>query len=416
MKILKTLKNILVSVNKKTEDIKKHKAQELEQIERSYEISWWNNKDSHYTKWDPLNIFIFWFIWAFVVYLCYVIFQSLYLVYLIMSAYIISIAVEVLIEFFQRKMPRWLAILISYVLICAILVSGFILIVPFVLNQSVEVIKLLIDKVHAFQIVLQTKWIDQIINEFWFLPWYAKKLLISSLNNAEAQATLQSTLQQNVSQIIAFGSSYVKNVWWIVVTVVTSLFSVIYNIVLVLMLSIFFSMEKDGVINFIASVSGRKHLVSIKLKKLYKKLWFWLKWQLLLWFFIGIATWILLTSLSLFGIHLPNIATLAMIAWLTEFIPYIWPSLWAIPALLVAVSSYWFTWFVAVLLVYMILQWAENNVLVPLVMNQALWVSPLVIFVAMLIWASVLWFIGILLAVPIAVIVTLIFEDMVKDN
>jgi len=39
MKILKTLKNILVSVNKKTEDIKKHKAQELEQIEKSYEIS-----------------------------------------------------------------------------------------------------------------------------------------------------------------------------------------------------------------------------------------------------------------------------------------------------------------------------------------------------------------------------------------
>jgi predicted PurR-regulated permease PerM len=43
-------------------------------------------------------------------------------------------------------------------------------------------------------------------------------------------------------------------------------------------------------------------------------------------------------------------------------------------------------------------------------MWKSLWVSPLVIFICMLLFWTIMWFFGVLLAVPIAVIVSLAFQ------
>jgi len=56
------------------------------------------------------------------------------------------------------------------------------------------------------------------------------------------------------------------------------------------------------------------------------------------------------------------------------------------------------------------IQRLENNILVPLVMNKTLGVNPVVIFLSMLVGGIVMGFAGILLAVPIAVVVTMFVE------
>ncbi|MEI7918710.1 MAG: hypothetical protein WCH65_00395 [bacterium] len=63
----------------------------------------------------------------------------------------------------------------------------------------------------------------------------------------------------------------------------------------------------------------------MKLERIYKKLGIWLKSQLLLCVFIGATMYISLWILTMFGIDLPQKGSLAAIAAMTEFIPYIGP-------------------------------------------------------------------------------------------
>ena len=115
-----------------------------------------------------------------------------------------------------------------------------------------------------------------------------------------------------------------------------------------------------------------------------------------------------------FGIDLPNKFTLALIAGLTEFIPYLGPFMGMVPAILLGILWYGWRGGLFVLGLYRLIQQSENNILVPMVMYQTLGISPLLILICMIIGGSILWFIGIILAVPIAVIINILFEDYNK--
>jgi len=124
-----------------------------------------------------------------------------------------------------------------------------------------------------------------------------------------------------------------------------------------------------------------------------------------------VSLWIL----SFFGIDLPQKWSLAAIAALTEFVPYIGPILWWTVAALVAFTNFGIYGALIVIGVVAIIQWFENNVLIPVLMNKTLGVNPVVIFISMIIGALILWFVGILLAVPLAVIITLIIEKTFEE-
>lgn len=417
--VIKIFKKIGSMIKRKWNEIKKQQEEELKAIENIDKASKklvWKSK-SEDTVYNLKFVFSFWLIWWLVLYISYVFYQSLWLVYLIFAAFIISIAMESIIEFFQRKMPRGVAIFLTYVLLLAFIISWFLLVVPFVLNQTAEIISLSIDKINLFQNTLQNQWLEYIVKNTKFIPGYLKNSLINYIKDPQIVKAIQDALQQNISQIVTIWNTFIKNVWYFVVNIITSFFSGLFQIILVFVLSFFFSLEKDWIIRFFDRIWDKGGLVSLKLKKTYKKLWFWLKGQLLLSVYIGFVVWVVLETLSInwIWIDLPNKFSLAIIAWITEFVPMLGPILWAIPAILIAIIHYWVKGLVVVSIAYYIIQWTENNVLIPFVMNQALWVSPLVIFIAMLLWGSVLGFVWIVLSVPLAVILTIIFEDSKQE-
>lgn len=421
-KIRDFLYNFTHKTNKFKEDFRLQKKKELSEIENIDREIWsmsgrlLRKTKQDFTIWVQ-NYFMFWIVWWIIIYVWYLFYQTLSLLYLVFAAYIISIAMESIIDIFQSKMNRSVAIIFSYFLFILFLLSWFFMIIPFILNQSADIMNIILDKIEKFQLMLKYKWLEVMIIESNLLPWYVKNQIIAAFNNPNTVAAIQSGLQENVSNILSFGSQYIRNIWSLIVSIVTWFFSALFQIILVLVLAVFFSLEKEWVIKFLSSFSSNKKYFRLKLQKIYKKLWFRLKWQFVLSLFIWFTVRLLLHTLSVISfIDIPNKATLAIIAWITEFVPFVWPFLWAVPAVLVAITSYWFTWFVVVSIMYYIIQWFENNVLVPVVMNRALWLSPLVIFVAMMLWWAVLWFVWVLLSVPIAVIATIAFEDFIKDK
>ena len=80
------------------------------------------------------------------------------------------------------------------------------------------------------------------------------------------------------------------------------------------------------------------------------------------------------------------------------------------PALLVAALALGWPGVIAVLIVFSVTQWTENNILTPIVMNRTLGVSPLVVLLCMIIGGLVFGFIGVLFAVPISVVVSVLAE------
>jgi predicted PurR-regulated permease PerM len=126
------------------------------------------------------------------------------------------------------------------------------------------------------------------------------------------------------------------------------------------------------------------------------RLGLWVRGQLTLMATMGVMTGI---AYSVLGV--PGALLLALIAAITEAIPIIGPLLGAIPAVLVAATvSPELALIVAGL--YVVIQFVEGNVLVPIVMRHAVGISPLLVLTSLLIGAAAGGFIGALLAVPIA--------------
>lgn len=366
----------------------------------------WENRD-----WKKMALF--WITGAWVVYFSYIIFQSLQIIYLIATGYIISIAMEIVIEFFMKRgTTRWIAISFAYILLMLFILSWLLFVIPFVLTQLADIIRLVVANINSFQELLSTKGLEYIIANHTIIPGPLKDMIVNSVNSQSFIDQIQYTLQQNISQFVSIGSDYAKNIGGIAVNFVTGFLSVVFNVFLVLTLAVLFSIDKEVVVNFLSRAWGKnKEYVKTRIQKLYKKLWIRLKSQLFLCLYIGLIVWIMLWILSLFGLDLPNKWSLAIISWLTEFIPYLWPALGAIPALLIASLTFGWVGFLIILVLYWFIQWTENNVLIPYVMNKTLGVYPVVSFMSMIIGGIVFGFVWVLLAVPIAVILTMIFDE-----
>lgn len=131
----------------------------------------------------------------------------------------------------------------------------------------------------------------------------------------------------------------------------------------------------------------------------------WLSGQLVLAAVIGVCTFA-----GLVALRVPYALPLAILAAVGEVIPVVGPILSSIPALAVAIlSSKWQFW--AVLGFYFLLQKFENYVLVPRVMSSKVSVAPLSVFIAFMMGAALLGLVGAIVAIPVAAILQVAFDE-----
>jgi predicted PurR-regulated permease PerM len=141
------------------------------------------------------------------------------------------------------------------------------------------------------------------------------------------------------------------------------------------------------------------------LTRIAKRMSSWLSGQLLLSLIIGGATFV-----GLLALQIPYALPLAIIAAVGELVPVIGPTIGAVPALGMALlHSRWQFW--SVLVFAVLLQKAENLFIVPRVMSRKVSVSPLAIFIAFMMGASLLGVIGAIMAVPLAAVAQVAFEE-----
>jgi predicted PurR-regulated permease PerM len=136
------------------------------------------------------------------------------------------------------------------------------------------------------------------------------------------------------------------------------------------------------------------------------RLGMWVRGQLILMATIGTGTAV---AYSLLGV--PSALLLGLISALAEAVPIVGPLLGAIPAIVVAATvSPELALIVAG--VYVVLQFIEGNILVPIVMRNTVGISPFLVILSVLAGAAAGGFVGALLAVPIAATAEVLLEGL----
>lgn len=358
----------------------------------------------------------FWLIWLAIVTLWYMMFISLSYIYMVIAAFIISLALEWCIIFWQRiTKSRWFWILITYLLTTFFVLSGFIILIPFFFNRWTELLQSLMWWLLKLQSALWQLWVPWYIEEAGWIPEFMKEELIQWIQNSNSDSVL-TVVTDNIGSIMSTSSDYVKTIAWQALIFFWNIFSIIVDFAIVLTLCIFFSIAHYDIKYALKYIFRHYTNVLPRIDAAYSGITTWLKSQLFLCVFIWIMSYLWLRILEIFGISIPQKWTLAILAGLFEIVPYIWPFLWWLPAAISALIFSWWWGFLAVWILYTIIQQSEEKILVPVLMWKTLWISPLVVFICMILCGTIMWFLWVLLAVPMAVIVSLAFHVPQADE
>ena len=119
-----------------------------------------------------------------------------------------------------------------------------------------------------------------------------------------------------------------------------------------------------------------------------------------------------LSGAGLWLVGVPYAATLGLLVGVFEVIPYFGPFLGAAPGLLIAFAHSWQLGLAAAA-VYFVVQQAEGLVLTPLIAGHAVGLHPVWIMIALLVGGTLLGVVGMVLAVPAAVAIQILLEELV---
>jgi len=285
-------------------------------------------------------------------------------------AYIIMASIHPFVRTLRRyRVPKIIAIVLLYAIVIAFFVLLVIPILPFVVAQVQALFKA--------------------------IPLY--------LDSLSRTLGFQINLQQIQSYITPIISAIGENAF----TITSRVFGGIFSILTVFILSFYLLVDRERlgreVPELLPTRLQEKTRLTIHLVE--EKLGAWLRGQIVLSLAIGFITWVVLTILGI-----PFALPLAILAGFLEIIPTIGPIIAAIPAVIVAFAISPVMGLI-VMVAYVGIQVAENNILVPKIMQKAVGLNPVVILVSILIGGQLFGIVGALLSIPFISAAIIIYRE-----
>ena len=277
-----------------------------------------------------------------------------------------------------KRFPRWLAILILYLIIIGILVGIGFMIFPPLANQA-----------------------QQLWAAFPGIYERGQEFLIRK-GVLHEHVTLTEAVKRAPT---SGGGEAVGTVLGAVVGVVGGIF----GLLTILILTFYILIEADSLQRTMLQLfpAHDRARVAAASRDITLKVSAWLGGQLLLGTMIGITS-----AIGLWLLGIPFFYVLALISGVGELIPVVGPFLSAIPAIAVA-ATVSLNKVVLVIVFFVLQQQFENHVLVPKVMQRQVGISPVTVIVALLIGGKLLGIVGAILAVPTAAILQVVFWEVI---
>lgn len=290
------------------------------------------------------------------------------LLLLIFAALILTSALSPLInKLVKMKLPRVVAIIITYIIILGVVGAMIATLVPTLIEQSTRLISTL-------------------------PPLLIDKFNLTSLDTSLVQSEL---------------ADLTKNIYSIALGFLSNLLTVI----LLLVLTFYLLLEQEKLKIRAATLFPNKEArVRRIISQIEDKLGRWLRGQLFLSLLVGILSYI-----GLIALNIPYALPLALVAGVLEVVPVIGPIISALPAIGMALTIEPIL-ALGVAAMYFVIQQLESHIIVPQVMKKAVGLNPLVVILAIAVGSRLLGITGALLAVPITVVIHIIVVDILVEK
>jgi predicted PurR-regulated permease PerM len=289
----------------------------------------------------------------------------------------------------KRKIPRGFGILIIYIILFLFIGTVIVLLIPPIIEQ-ITAIK------QNFPAI-----VDKIIAGF------------SAFKEYTVEFGLLDEVKDNLS---ALGSN-LQNAASGIFSTVTNIFGGVVTFFLTLVITFYMVVEENAMKKIIWSIVPEQHQVYVMqlINRMQQKVGLWLRGQLILSFIIFILTYIALSIVHLITGQMEYALILALLAGLTEFVPYLGPTLAAIPAVFLAFTQ---SPLLALIIagLYYVIQWLENNIIVPKLMQKVVGLNPIVSIAVLLIGFKIGGIIGAILAMPVATALSVFIKDMFEKS
>ncbi len=328
----------------------------------------------HISTWTIIKIFLFFLL----LYFAYLIKDILIILFI---SLVLSSAIDPLVDWLaKRKIPRGVSVVFIYLMFFLVFGLAIYLIIPPIATE-------VSDLADSFPRI-----IDKVMSSIYALKEYS--LEHGFLDNLKGSlGTIGSNLEKAAAGIFS---------------TISSIFGGIFSFFLVLVLTFYMVVEENAIKKLIFSLAPVEHqsYVMQLINRMQKKMGMWLRGQLIL----SLAIFILIyAGLTVLGVKYALV--LALIAALTEFIPYLGPILAAVPAVFLAFTQApMLAAFTAIL--YYIIQLVENNILVPKVMEKTVGLNPIISISVLLIGFQLAGIVGAILSIPVATAISVFVKDV----
>ncbi len=328
------------------------------------------------------------------IFLVFVMFYFLFLIREILAVLFVSLilasALDPWVDWMQeKKIPRAIGVLFIYLTMFLVVGTVIFLMIPPIITQ-----------------------ISELTENF---PSIVEKVISGAevLKNYSLEHGLLDNIKENVGSI----SSNLQSAAGGIFSTVTGIFGGIFTFFLVLVITFYMAVEENAIKKIVWSIAPKQHQVYVMqlVNRMQKKIGLWLRGQLILSVIIFTLTFAALKTIDLFTGQMEYALVLALLAGLTEFVPYLGPLLAAIPAVFLALTVSP-TLAIVIALVYYIIQLMENNIIVPKVMQKVVGLNPVVSIAAILIGFKVAGIAGAILSIPVATAVSVFIRDVFERN
>jgi len=264
-----------------------------------------------------------------------------------------------------------------------------------------------------------------------FMPTFIEEMsaLVSSLSQYIPNSSILNTFQpdsivgakdvvSNISRDASLGeiikssqvliSSFSGGFW----DVFSGAFGGVFNFVLIIILSFYLSITEKGIENFLRVIAPghiEEYLIDLW-QRTERKIGLWVQGQMLLGLIIGVLSYL---GLTIIGVKYALV--LAIVTGFCEMVPF------GIFLAMVIVTLFGFldggiTMALLSFGLYFILHQFESYLIYPLIIKKVIGISPFVVILSIIIGAELAGFLGVILAIPVAVCLLEILDDIEKKK
>lgn len=358
------------------------------------------------------------FIGILILYLITIIFNKFSILGYTLSSIIIAIIfayiIDPIVNFLERKgVKRQFGVIIVYISVFLIFAILIISVIPKTINEISNLltslpgmVDTLTKNVNSFLTEIFAKFNIELPENFIDVYKESNPKVEGDVETPQIVSNILNSMTKTINDLVAKAQGSLMGS-------LSGLFSKVYGaltsafrLVLIIIFSFYFSVDKEKFTLKVKKSIPNKYRddLAFLANRIDVALQQFIRGRMLMAIFVGILTMIYLLILRVdFAI------IIGLITCVADIIPYVGPLLGCVPAVLFALvdspaKAFW------VLVLFLVVQWVENNILAPKLIGDSTGLNPLLILISIIIGGGIFGVWGMVISVPITSIICILID------